>query len=124
MFYFLLPLFLVGIAVVLATTIHSENKLAENPFRVAQLGNGDWVVQQWSVVHSSYYDDGTTRNQYDWVTIYTGTDQDDAVLQYKIYLKEKRKATAEQLEKERQEEKKKKEIEESQKVVKVLKIKE
>ena len=39
-------------------------------------------------------------------------------------MKEKRKATAELLEKERQEEQTKKEIEESQKVVKVLKIKE
>ena len=120
---FLLAAIIIAFAIVFAITLWNEYKTLENPYRVAQLGNGVWVVQQWSVVHSSYYDDGTTREQYDWVTIYTGTDKDDAVLQYKIYLKEKRKATAEQLEKERQEEQTKKEMEESQKVVKVLKIK-
>lgn len=121
---FIILAFILVFAIGISITLWNEYKLLENPYRVVLTGEGSYLVQKYTEIDLGYGDDYRRRKtKWEWQTFYSTTDETDAIVHYKMALKEY-KENKQQKEIESKKDSLEKEIQEQKnKIVKTLKIK-
>ena len=121
---FIIAAIIISLAIVFAITLWDDYKTLENPYRVVLTGDGTYLVQKYTEIDLGLEDDfGRKKTKWEWETLYSTLDETDAIVHYKMALKEY-KENKQQKELEVKKASLEKEIQEQKnKIVKTLKIK-
>lgn len=121
---FIILAFIIVFAIGISITLWNEYKLFENPYRVVLTGDGSYLVQKYTEIDLGLEDYfGRNKTKWEWETLYSTLDETDAIVHYKMALKEY-KENEQQKELEVKKASLEKEIQEQKnKIVKTLKIK-